>query len=69
MARRLELTKTGKCAHCGINVYAETNNRPHQMAMPCNVPGCPYETPEQQRALKLIDFAIPPAGKGVTYYE
>lgn len=69
MARRIELTKIGKCANCGINLYEETSARPHNMAMPCNVSGCPYETPDQQRTLKLIDFAIPLAGKGVTYYE
>lgn len=69
MARRVELTKIGKCANCGINLYEETNARPHNMAMPCNIGGCPYESAAQQRALKLSDFSIPPAGRGVTYYE
>ena len=69
MARRIDMTKSGKCTICGINLYEERDNKPHQIAMPCNLQGCPYETPEQQRALKLSDFAMPPAGKGVIYYE
>ena len=69
MARRIELTKSVKCTICGINLYVETENLPHRMAMPCNVVGCPYESPEHQKALKLSNFSIPPAGRGVTYYE
>jgi len=47
MARRVEWKAIGKCVVCGINLYAETDNKPHKIAMPCNLEGCPYETPEQ----------------------
>jgi hypothetical protein len=69
MARRIDWKPTGKCSHCGINLYAETGNQPHKIAMPCNVSGCPFETPEQQQKLRLEDFKIKPAGQGYTYYE
>lgn len=37
----------GECFNCGINVYADTQ-RPADYTMPCNVPGCPFERPEDQ---------------------
>jgi hypothetical protein len=69
MARRVEWKAVGKCKVCGINLYAETDNKPHKIAMPCNLGGCPYETPEQQQSADEFWRSLPPAGKGVTYYE
>jgi hypothetical protein len=43
MAKKLDFKKlqpTGKCPHCGINCWAETNNEP--AIWPCGVGGCPY---------------------------
>ena len=37
---------TDFCRHCGINCYGE---KPRPGAMPCNVAGCPFESPEKQR--------------------
>lgn len=35
-----KLEPVGKCSHCGINCWAETNNEP--AIWPCGVEGCPY---------------------------
>ena len=49
---------TGFCALCGINYYGKGDPQP--IAVPCNVPGCPYESSEQQKtaisAEKLRDI-------------
>jgi len=37
---------TGACSHCDINLY--DGRVPHPKAMPCNVPGCPYEKERDQ---------------------
>jgi hypothetical protein len=39
---------TGKCPHCGINVYG-VEKKPNIKYMPCGVNGCPYETVEEQK--------------------
>jgi hypothetical protein len=44
------------CKLCGINLYAETGNRPDPKSMPCGIDRteeeekirCPYETAEEQ---------------------
>jgi hypothetical protein len=33
-------TLTGRCAHCGINCWKETNGMP--AIWPCGIEGCPY---------------------------
>ncbi len=38
-------TVTGYCTWCGINCYGKKTS---PGAMPCNVPGCPYETAAEQ---------------------
>ena len=35
-----KMQPTGKCAHCGINCWAETDNQP--AIWPCGLEGCPY---------------------------
>jgi hypothetical protein len=35
-----KLEPCGKCSHCGINCWAETDGKP--AIWPCGVPGCPY---------------------------
>ena len=40
-------TITGFCDWCFINCYGAETPKPG--AMPCNVPGCPFEAPEDQK--------------------
>lgn len=56
----------GECAHCGINVYLEDGPfpRPSCAAMPCNVPGCPYERACDQDIGLTDDACIPLAYVG-----
>lgn len=35
-----KMQPTGKCTHCGINCWAETDNQP--AIWPCGLEGCPY---------------------------
>jgi|DEB0MinimDraft_6_1074348.scaffolds.fasta_scaffold40991_1 hypothetical protein len=69
MAKRNYGTISGKCSHCGINLYAELQNRPHSIAMPCNLRGCPFETREAQQQRYQEDMKVLPASEGMTYYE
>ena len=45
-----DMEKTGTCKTCGINLWAETSNRPS--IMPCGVKACPYETEAEQAAIE-----------------
>jgi hypothetical protein len=65
-------TKVGECQICGINVYDRGNinkafiylgkerlGMPREIAMPCGLKGCPFETKEEQDKLrKLIEKQI-----------
>lgn len=42
-----ELKPTGKCKTCGINLWAEHDNKP--AVWPCGIPGCPYPSKPQAK--------------------
>lgn len=42
-----ELTPTGKCKICSINLWAEHDNKP--AIFPCGVPLCPYPSVAQPK--------------------
>ena len=44
------MEKTGICKICGINLWAETSNRPS--VMPCGDKSCPYETEAERLAIE-----------------
>lgn len=58
-------TKVGECHVCGINAYdrgdlnkpftylgRERLGMPREVAMPCGLKGCPFETKEEQDKLR-----------------
>lgn len=60
-----EEVKTGECPICGINAYdrgelnkpfmylgKERKGLPREVAMPCGLKDCPFETKEQQAELR-----------------
>lgn len=51
-----EMDPCGKCKVCGINLWEETGGKP--AIWPCGVQNCPYETEEEQRAIRYDRSAI-----------
>ena len=56
------MEKTGICKICGINLWAETSNRPS--IMPCGVNLCPFETEAERRAISY-EAERSPTGSGL----
>lgn len=69
MVKRNFGTISGKCGVCGINLYAESDNKPHSIAMPCNLKVCPFETIEEQSKRFAEEMSLPPPGQGEIFYE
>lgn len=54
-----KMTITGTCPICGINLWAETDNKP--AIMPCNLKDCPYPA----QSAKIIQFPRSLTGNGI----
>lgn len=59
-------TIVGTCLHCGINIWEELGNKP---ILPCEVSGCPYETPEEQEHMRLHWMKVQKPGLGGNDFE
>lgn len=54
-----KLEPVSKCVRCGINCWAETDNKP--AIWPCGVEGCPYPTSN------VTQFSRSPTGSSLSH--